>query len=102
MAINPRRWDHPLTGIVLGIIAPVAGVILYYFVQSAEMNGLAVDEYRQMLADKGILSMILSWSLLVNLAVFAVFNRVDFLRAAQGIVISTLLYGMLIIYLKMF
>ena len=36
------------------------------------------------------------------LAVFALFNRMDFLRAAQGVVISTLLYGMLIIYLKLF
>jgi hypothetical protein len=66
------------------------------------MHGLTISDYIRMLQNKNILSMILSWTLLANLAVFAVFNRMDLLRAAQGVVISTMLYGILIIYLKMF
>jgi hypothetical protein len=102
MRINRRTWDHQITGMLLGAAAPLAGVFVFYFVQSAEMHGITVAEYQVMLGDKRILSMILSWSLLANLAVFAIFNRLDLLRSAQGVVFSTLLYGMLIIYLKMF
>ena len=102
MGINGRRLDHPALGVLIGIIAPLLGCFVYYFVQSAEMHGLAVDTYMDMLKEKKILSMILSWSLLANLAVFSLFNRFDKLRLAQGVVMATLLYGILIIYLKLF
>ena len=96
------KWDNPILGILLGLLAPLLGVIVFYFVQSAEMHGLTIEVYLEMMGSKRIMSMILSWSLLANLAVFAMFNRIDFLRTAQGVVISTILYGILIVYLKIF
>jgi len=101
MGSKIRRIDHPVFGVLLGIIAPLLGCVIYYYVQSAEMNGLEVSMYMEMLSRPKILSMILSWSLLVNLAIFSLFNRFDLLRLAQGVVWATILYGILIIYLKL-
>lgn len=101
MSSNRFRLDKLGLGMLTGILAPFLGLVVFYFVQSAEMNGLEVDEYMDMLSNQNILSMILSWSLLANLACFALLNKLEMLRAAQGVVFSTLLYGMVIIYLKM-
>ncbi len=100
MGMNRRRFDHQLAGILVGLLAPLLGCVVFYYVQSAEMNGLAVEEYLKMLRIPKILGMILTWSLLANLVVFSIANRVDWLRLSQGIVYATLLYGIFIIYLK--
>ncbi|MCP4121045.1 MAG: hypothetical protein GY751_04770 [Bacteroidetes bacterium] len=102
MGSNSSKLDHPVIGVIIGMVAPLFGCFIYYFVQSAEMHGLEVSTYMEMLKDNKILSMILSWSLLVNLLFFSLFNRFDKVRLAQGIVWATILYGVLIIYLKLF
>lgn len=101
MKASKRAGGIPWAGLVAGLVAPVLGVIAFYFVQSAEMGGLSPDDYRAMLRDAGILSMILSWSLLANLAVFALAVQFDKWRVAQGVVWATLLYGVVIIALKL-
>lgn len=96
-----RKLDHFIPGMIGGLAAPVLGVFIYYFVQSVEMGGLSVSDYRLMLAKPNILSMILSWCLLVNLGLFVLADRLSMAEAARGVIGATMVYGLVIIILKL-
>ena len=95
----PRsKWDLPIVGLLLGIIGPVIGYFLYFvFVVNRYYT---FSEYLSLSRSPGELSKIISLTLFVNLAIFLVFNRLHKLYVARGVLVATVLYGALIVYLK--
>jgi hypothetical protein len=79
-------------GLLLGIVAPFIGLLLYYFVQFRHITSLRGFFY-YVVTERGLLTAIVSVLLVANAAVFTwyVNKRKD--RTAKGIFISTCVYG---------
>jgi len=53
-----------------------------------------------MAAAQNLLSPLLSLCAVINLGVFFLFIKINYLQTARGIILSTFLYGLLIVGLK--
>ncbi len=84
--------DNLKFGLVLGLIAPVFGLLIYYLVQFRNVTSLPGFFY-YVVTEKALLTAIVSVLLVANAGVFTwyVNRRKD--RTAKGIFISTCIYG---------
>jgi hypothetical protein len=79
-------------GLLLGFLAPVAGMLVYYFIQFR--NVIDFGEFIQIiLQQKTLLTAMISVCLVVNAAIFTFYvnKRID--QTAKGIFIATCVYG---------
>jgi hypothetical protein len=86
-----------LLGIPDGLIGPVIGVLVFYFVNFSTSN---ISNFFRMAAAQNLLSPLLSLCAVINLGVFFLFIKINYLQTARGIILSTFLYGLLIVGLK--
>ena len=89
--------DSILLGIPVGLIGPVIGVLVFYFVNFSTSN---ISNFFRMAAAQNLLSPLLSLCAVINLGVFFLFIKINYLKTARGIILSTFLYGLLIVGLK--
>ena len=85
------KKDGLRLGIILGFIAPVAGMFIYYFIQ---FRMFTIREFFTiMFSQKTLLTGIVSISLIANAIIFTIYinNRKD--RTARGIFIATCVYA---------
>ncbi len=84
--------DNLRLGLVLGFIAPIAGMLLYYLIQFRNVMTLS-EFFHIILGQKTLLTAIVSVSLVANAIVFTLYinRRKD--RTAKGIFIATCVYG---------
>lgn len=80
-------------GLVLGFLAPLAGLLVYYFAQFKNVTTLP-GFFHFVLVEKALLTAMISVLLVANAAVFTwyVNKRKD--RTAKGVFISTCIYGL--------
>ena len=85
------KKDSLRLGIILGFIAPVAGMFIYYFIQFRAFS--LAEFFSLMLQEKALLTGIVSISLIANAVVFTIYinSRKD--RTARGIFIATCIYA---------
>ena len=79
-------------GLLLGFLAPVAGMLLYYIIQFRNVMGFG--EFLQIiLQQKTLLTAMISVCLVANAAIFTIYvnKRID--QTAKGIFIATCVYG---------
>jgi hypothetical protein len=91
------RKDHFLTGFISGLLAPFIGFYIYYLISYRYMG---FRSYISMITEFGLETIVISLSLIANLAVFFYFIKVKADSSARGIIGATFLYGLLIIILK--
>ncbi len=89
--------DSLLLGIPTGLVGPVVGVLVFYFVNFSTSN---FSSFFRMAAEQNLLSPLLSLCAVINLGIFFLFIRINHLHSARGIILSTFLYGIVIIGLK--
>ena len=89
--------DSILLGIPVGLIGPVIGVLVFYFVNFSTSN---ISNFFRMAAAQNLLSPLLSLCAVINLGVFFLFIKINYLQTARGIILSTFLYGLVIVGLK--
>lgn len=93
-------WKDSLRlGILLGFLSPLLGVVVFYFWKaSANPFGVFIETALQ---NKQFLTVLISFSLFANAVVFTLYVNKRKDRTARGIFISTCLYAMTAIILKM-
>jgi hypothetical protein len=99
-----RLIDSILTGIVLGILAPFAGLWVFWKSKIADaapfsefLNSLFTDpSYRPLMTGS------LTVSLIANALVFTLFIQLEKDQSAKGVFISTVLYALAILTIKFF
>jgi hypothetical protein len=96
------KLDKLPFGIVLGALAPVLGIVIYYF---AKIDTAAVsfgDFIEYFFRTKALLTAVGSLSLIANIILFTLFinSRKD--KTAIGIFAMTVMYGLMILYAKFF
>jgi hypothetical protein len=80
-------------GILLGFLAPVLGMFIYYFIQF-RMFTLG-EFFTVMLQQKSLLNGIVSISLIANAVVFTIYINTHRDRTARGVFIATCVYAIL-------
>jgi hypothetical protein len=93
------RKDNLRLGIVLGFLAPILGLIIYYFVQ---FRMFTVQEFLQVLAtQKSLLTAMISISLIANAVIFTLYINTRRDRTARGVFIATCVYAIISLLIKL-
>lgn len=92
--------DNLRLGIVLGFLAPFAGLFIYYLLQFRSIP--LSDFFRVMFSQTSLLTAIISISLIANAVVFTIYINTRKDRTAKGIFIATCIYAVVSILFKLF
>ncbi len=90
--------DNLKLGLVLGLIGPVLGLIVVYFIKYRELA--FADFFELFINTKSMITAIGSLSLLANVVLFTLYVNTNRDHTAKGIFIVTLIYGIGILLLK--
>jgi len=88
-----------IKGSCVGIIAPIAAFVVYVAFFTEDPNPIGM--YRQIVSI-GKLSHVISLSVLINLLVFFMNIKTYREDQARGILLATMLYGVIIVIIKYF
>ncbi|PZP43590.1 MAG: hypothetical protein DI598_15595 [Pseudopedobacter saltans] len=93
--------DNFKLGLVLGMIAPFFGVLLYYLIKFAKT--FSFGEFLQILFNhKPLVTAISSFSLLANAIIFTLYINTRKDQTAKGIFTVTCFYAVIALILKLF
>ena len=94
------KKDNLKLGILLGIVAPLLAMMIYYFWNFS--RALSVSEYFTVLkTNKPLLTAISSICLLANAVIFTVYINTHRDQTAKGVFAATLLYGIFVLVYKL-
>ena len=97
------KKDSFLFGCIIGLLAPVIGVVLFkYFKLQGSSFGDMADYMLHQPDGHRLLSAALSVSLILDLALLTIFLNITKDKTAKGIFVSTVLYAVVILLLKTF
>jgi len=91
--------DSLFLGLILGIVAPSIGILIFYYSNYAAIN--LMDFFNMAIKEK-LLSPLLSLCAVINLAVFYLFIHFENYSSARGVIMATFIYGLAIVILKFF
>jgi hypothetical protein len=89
--------DSIVLGLMLGLLIPVLGVLVFYYSKFAAVDLL---QFVQVATKHKVLSPMLSLCAILNLGTFYLFLNKNLYLTARGIILATLLYGATIVVLK--
>lgn len=94
--INKKAF---FAGLISGLLAPVITFLVIYAVKFGDSE-VDISGFISVAIAQGVFSAFIALSLLSNLALFFLFLQRQNDWASRGVVLSTLLFGVLIIYFK--
>jgi hypothetical protein len=97
--MTSERFNNLWIGIASGILIPFAALTCYYF---ARYSKLSVAEFYAVYKSLGILTHIISLSVLPDLLVFFLFIRRNYLKSARGVLMATFLFTFAVLLLRFF
>jgi hypothetical protein len=90
--------DNIKLGLVLGILGPLVGLIVVYFIKFPSYQFLDFLDY--FINDNKLITSVGSLSLLANVVLFTIYVNTHKDDTAKGIFIVTVIYGIGILLLK--
>jgi hypothetical protein len=100
VAITLLKRDNTRLGLVLGILGPIVGLIVIYFIKFPSYPFLDFLDY--FIHDNKMITSIGTLSLLANAVLFTLYINTNRYQTAKGIFFTTLIYGIAILILKLF
>jgi len=94
------KKDNLKLGIVIGLIAPLLAMVIYYYVNFLRVMTLSEYIY-QMKTNKFLLTGVSSISLVANALFFTIYINTHRDKTAKGIFVATLLYGIAVLIYKL-
>ena len=91
------KFDKIYIGIITGILAPLAGVVIFYAIN---FSGEPMLEFLTASIKNKLLSPLLSLCAVINLGLFYLYLQFNYLYSARGVILSTLLLGLAIVVVK--
>ncbi len=85
-------------GLVAGLFTPLIVMLLIYEIR---LSGTPFEEFVEISIREGVITKLIALSVIGNLALFGIFIYTNKLWAARGVMISTLLYGIVMLYFKL-
>lgn len=97
------RWDHLLTGTLIGLAGGLVGFIIYGFYYSiAHPVTFGVFVNKVFLGNTILRAPILSLSILFNLVPFYLFLNRKMYQGARGVLAAIFIYAIFIVYYRFF
>ena len=96
------KKDNFLLGILLGLIAPLMGILLFKFVKFSVFSFKETFEYMILESGFKTLTVALTLSLLLNALLFTIYINSSKDKTAKGIFVLTVIYGLLVLIIKTF
>ena len=100
MATFILKKDNLKLGLVLGLVGPVLGLILVYFLKFSSYGFLEFLDY--FFNTRGLITSVGALCLLANAVLFTLYINTHRDNTAKGIFVTTLLYGIAILIIKVF
>jgi uncharacterized BrkB/YihY/UPF0761 family membrane protein len=98
MTLRKRnRFDRILIGLLIGLILPV---ILFLIVYLVKYSNTDFTVYLQNIWQLKVLYKLIYLCVLSNLAIFLLFLRIKYERAARGVVMATFIYAFLVLIVQ--
>ena len=92
------KRDNLKLGIILGLLGPVLGLVIIYFIK---FPGFGFGEFLDLFINTNrLITSIGSLSLLANVVLFTIYVNTHRDKTAKGIFVVTLIYGIVILLLK--
>ena len=88
----------PVFGLLLGIIFPILGLLVVYFVKFS--NASLGSFFQVLINDHKAAALMLAFSLFANLIPFIYYTNKRLDQTAKGVLIATMLYAVVIVILK--
>lgn len=99
--MKPKRFDKTWIGILIGLILPVFGFLIYGWYWSWKFfRPFSYFVNDVFIGTPTFRSSILSLSLLINLVPFFIFLRTDRYKSARGVIAAVFLYVPFVIYYR--
>ena len=93
------KKDNLQLGLFIGLIAPLLGLVILYFIRFASVS---FGEFlRYFLTENRLITSLGSLCLLANVVFFTIYINTNRDNTAKGIFITTLVYGIGILLLKL-
>lgn len=99
--MNIFKKDDLWLGLILGILGPVAGFLIFYLIKFLPL-GQSIAAYLNLFKDNSFLiPKVISLSLLVNGVTFFLYTQYRKDETSRGILVATLIYAIIIIVFKL-
>ncbi|HOA38097.1 MAG TPA: hypothetical protein PLQ65_11020 [Flavihumibacter sp.] len=95
------KRDNLRFGMLLGFLAPVVGLFVYYLLAFMPRNVGFTEFIGYMRTYKSLLTAVSSLSLVANAILFTVYINTRRDKMAKGVFIATLIYGVAVLLLKL-
>ncbi len=96
------KKDNFIFGFILGLIAPVAGLIIYKYTKFQVFSFRETFQYIIYQPGHSLLTGAITLSLLANAILFTIFINFNIDKTAKGIFAATMLYAIVALSLKFF
>ncbi len=96
------KKDNFILGLVLGILAPFLGILIFKMYKFSVFSFAETFQYMMVEPGYKTLTVALSLSLLLNALLFTIFINSGKDLTAKGIFVTTLAYGLLVLSIKTF
>ena len=100
MATFILKKDNLKLGLVLGLVGPVLGLIIVYFLKFSSYDFMDFLDY--FFNDSKLITSIGALCLLANAVLFTIYINTHRDNTAKGIFVTTLIYGIAILIIKVF
>ena len=94
------KRDSLRLGLILGLLGPLAGLIVVYFIKFSSLSFKEFLDY--FMHENKVITYVGTLSLMANAVLFALYVHFDKSQTFKGIFILTLFYGIGILILKLF
>jgi hypothetical protein len=92
------KLNNFILGIVAGLLLPFISLLVYWLWSFKYMN--FIPQFFKILLMARVLSAVLSLCLIPNLGIFFLFINKEYYKTTRGIILSTFIYGFIIVILK--
>ena len=92
------KTDRPVTGLIAGIFAPPVAFVVFCLIKNP---GESIFDLLKMYQSNGVLSHVISLSVIINLALFFGFIAKHYDHAARGVLGATFLYAFVVLILTL-
>jgi hypothetical protein len=95
----PEKFDRVITGLASGVIFPLlVGSVIFLF----SSGGMSLATYLSRIAESDIITHSITLCVFPNIFIFLIFNRLDMLRAARGMLAITIVWAAIVFAVKFF
>ena len=94
-----RKYNRFWLGAAIAFLLPIIFLVVYWLWSYKMMSLIRFIEF---LLSGRVLAPVISLCVVPNLGAFFLFLNREYYRTARGMILSTILYGLLILFLKAF